>query len=151
MRHHHADALTEYLGQIKRTVLGMLAWGMLVVVYLCLTERTQWLPGLLLGLAASLIYYALLAFRIRQGMELPVEKSIVYMRIGWLLRLGFIVLVLILALRVPGIHFFATITGLFSFQIVMLAQAILLVAEGLYSAFFRPELDTQQQYLQKRK
>lgn len=117
--------------EIKRMLLGMITWGILVVCAGWLSHRQHLLPGFSLGFLASLCYYALLSFRVKRSAEVPLNKTVVYMRIGWLIRLSFIVLALILALIMPGIDFLSAVIGLFSFQIVMLIQATLLVVTAL--------------------
>lgn len=117
--------------EIKRMLLGMITWGILVVCAGWLSHRQQLLPGFLLGFLASLCYYVLLSFRVKRSAEVPLNKTVAYMRIGWLIRLSFIVLALILALIMPGIDFLSAVIGLFSFQIVMMIQATLLVVTAL--------------------
>lgn len=134
--------LTEYRNEVRRTMAGMAVWGVLAAAGLCLTQRQYMLPGFLLGLSSSFCYYALLSFRVRQSAEMPPEKVVSYMRMGWLVRLSFIVLVLILALIMPGIGFLPTIIGLFSFQIIMVLQAALVVAASL-GAGLKPASERQ--------
>nr|WP_092070980.1 ATP synthase subunit I [Dendrosporobacter quercicolus]NSL48441.1 ATP synthase subunit I [Dendrosporobacter quercicolus DSM 1736]SDM17027.1 ATP synthase I chain [Dendrosporobacter quercicolus] len=123
--------LTEYRGEVKRTMLSMAIWGALAIAVLCLAGRQSLIPGFLLGLSASLGYYALLSFRVRQSAALQPEKIIAYMRAGWLIRLSFLVMVVIVVLKMPGIDFLAAMLGLFSFQIIMLAQNIIVVVKSL--------------------
>lgn len=109
----------------------MAGWGLVVVLGGCLAGRQHLLPGFGLGFLASISYYLLLSLRVRKLVDVPPEKTAAYMRMGWIVRLSLIILVLILALNMPGIDFLSTVIGLFSFQFVMVVQTILLVAAEL--------------------
>lgn len=126
---------------------GMITWGIFVAATFWLSHRQHGLPGFLLGFLASLCYYALLSFRIKRSAEVPHHKTVAFMWIGWLIRLSFIVLALILALIMPGIDFLSAVIGLFSFHIVMLIQAALLVVTALSKSWAG---SNNQQSLQKK-
>jgi len=85
------------------------------------------LPGLVLGMGASYIYFILLVLRVNHSVKLTVTNAIGSMRIGWLIRLTFILLILILSFKIPGFHFAAAVVGLFSLHIVMVLAACLYV------------------------
>lgn len=57
------------------------------------------------------------------------------MRYGWIIRLSFVVAVLIISLKIPGIDFLAAAAGLFSLQIVIAMQAISIVIVGFISKY----------------
>ena len=109
----------------------MTVWGLVVVLGGFLSGRQSLLPGFGLGFLASISYYLLLSLRVRKLVDLPPEKAVGSMRMGWIVRLSLMTLVLILALNMPGIDFLSTVIGLFSFQLVLLVQTILLVAAEL--------------------
>lgn len=97
--------------------------------------RESAVTGLLLGAAASFIYLLLLGNRIRHSSTLPPAKAVASMRAGWFVRLCFVALVVILALRLNHINFFAVVVGLFLLQIVLLLNAAGLVVRSLLAGW----------------
>lgn len=93
-----------------------------------LLGRAAALPALLAGAAASVIYFLLMCFRIRRAAEMPPEKAVPYMRAGWILRLMFVVMVAILALKLDFANALAAILGLFLVHIVIIINAMATVA-----------------------
>ncbi|MDR3562526.1 MAG: ATP synthase subunit I [Negativicutes bacterium] len=125
--------MQDYTFQVKRT-LGQMGLLLLVLAGGAgLTSHTASIPGLALGTAGSVCYYLLMCYRIKQSAGLPPARAIAYMRIGWLVRLSFVVLILILSLKMPQIDFLAAVMGLFSFQVVIILNAAFVVARSLFS------------------
>jgi hypothetical protein len=116
--------MQEFRIHIRRTLaqLGLLAIFLCGGVYFAGYPIA--VPGLLLGIAGSAIYFLLMSYRVRKAVELAPEKAIGYMRAGWLLRLSFLVLILILSSLVKEISFVATVIGLFSLHIVMFLNSV---------------------------
>ena len=111
-----------------RLIFGALAsWSVLLIAGTWFIGLGKEIPGLLLGMAASYIYFVLLVLRVKHSVTLPVTKAIGSMRIGWLIRLSFILLILILSIKLPMFHFVAAVVGLFSLHIVMVFTACLFV------------------------
>jgi hypothetical protein len=113
--------------QIRLTLTGLAAWSMLLIACTWLAGQQAALPGLILGMAASYIYFGLLVLRAKHSVTLTVPKAIRSMRIGWFIRLSFILLILILSIKMPLFHFVAAVVGLFSLHIVMIVTACLFV------------------------
>ncbi|MDR3592253.1 MAG: ATP synthase subunit I [Negativicutes bacterium] len=124
--------MQEFTIEVKRT-LGQIA-ALLALLAGCswLMGHAAAIPGLFLGGAASAVYFLLMSYRIRRSAALPPAKAVAYMRSGWMVRLSFIVLILILSLKIPQINFAAAVAGLFSLQIVVVFNAILIVARSFF-------------------
>ncbi len=113
--------------QARLTLVGLAAWSALLIACTWLAGQGDELPGLILGMTASYTYFALLVLRVKRSATLPVTKAIRSMRIGWLIRLTFILLILILSIKIPTFHFVAAVVGLFSLHIVMVFAACLFI------------------------
>jgi hypothetical protein len=125
--------MQEFTIQVKRTLWQMAALLALLTGCAWLTGHAAALPGLFLGGVASALYFLLMSYRVRRSAVLPPEKAVAYMRSGWLVRLSFVVLVLILSLKIRQIDFAAAVVGLFSLQIVVFFNAVLIVARSFFS------------------
>jgi hypothetical protein len=125
--------MQEFTIEVKRTLWQMVA--LLVLLFGCswLTGHTAAIPGLFLGGVASAVYFLLMGYRVRRSAALPPEKAVTYMRSGWIVRLSFVVLILILSLKIQGIDFAAAVLGLFSLQIVVIFNAVLIVVRSFFS------------------
>jgi len=108
-------------------LFGLAVGSVVLIAGAWLTGFSSELPGLVLGMGASYIYFILLILRVNHSVTLPATKAISSMRIGWLIRLTFILLILILSFKIPGFHFAAAVVGLFSLHIVMVLAACLYV------------------------
>ncbi len=115
--------------KVRFYFIGLVAWSVLLLGSTWLSGHQAELPGLILGIAASYGYLLLLALRVYRSSTLSADKAVVSMRIGWLIRLAFILLVLVLAVKVPLIHFGAVIVGLFSLHIILLLTACCFVLQ----------------------
>jgi len=123
--------MQEYSIEIKKTLLQITAWGILLGANVYFAGYKELLVGLLLGIAASMVYFLLLSYRIHKSADMPIEKAVLYMRIGWLNRLVFIILMLFLSAKIPGINFWSVVIGLFSLHMVMLFKSVVLILKGL--------------------
>lgn len=122
--------MQEFDSEMKKTLVGMCCVLLLTVGGSWLLGHAEFISGLILGTAASIFYYLFICYRIRKSVDLSVVKAVAFMRTGWLIRLSFIVIILILSLKVPKIHFGAAIVGLFSLQIVLFTNAVILIGKS---------------------
>lgn len=120
--------MNEYIGLLKRILSHLLMWIVLVAAVLYGTDHQNWILGFIVGAGASIVYFILMSYRILKSLEVMPSKAVSYMRAGWLIRLIFVILVLILALKIPDIHFLAAIVGLFSLQFIIVLEAALFVS-----------------------
>lgn len=109
--------------QVRSYFIGLAAWYVILIAGMWISGSQAEIPGFLLGVVAGCIYFALMAFRVKYSVTLPVSKAVWSMRMGWIIRLIFILLVLILSMTVPLFHFVAAVVGLFSLYIVVLVAA----------------------------
>lgn len=124
--------MQEYIVEVKKTLLQIVAWGFVVCVAAYFSNGGWRIPGLLLGMMTSIVYFLLMCYRIRKSADMSVPKAISYMRLGWLLRLSFIGLMLVLSIKIPLFDFISAVIGLFSLQVVMIGNAGLLIIKSLF-------------------
>lgn len=113
--------------KVQSYCMGLAVWSAVLIASTWLAGQEDELPGLILGMVTSLFYFFLLVLRTERSVVLPVTKAVSSMRIGWLLRLFFILLMLVLSLKIPVFHFAAAVLGLFSFHIFMMLTACLFI------------------------
>jgi hypothetical protein len=124
--------MQEYVIEIKKTVLQMFVWGICVCAATYFGGQPERLAGLSMGIFTSVIYFLLMCYRINKSADMPVHKALLYMRVGWLMRLSFIVIMLLLSVKIPGIDFWSAVFGLFTLQIVIFLQAAFVVTKSLF-------------------
>jgi hypothetical protein len=120
--------MEDFTIQVRRTLLQMTMLVTAEAVVAAAAGHASVIPGLVLGAAGSGVYFLLMGYRVRRAAELPADKAVAYTRAGWIVRLSFIVLILVLSLKIPQVNFPAAVLGLFSLQIVLIVNAVLTVA-----------------------
>ena len=101
---------------IFRTLIGLIVWGACIVALTWAAGAKDWAGGFFLGWLGSLVYYLLLCRRVQKAVELPAAQAVRSMRVGWLVRLFFLLLLLLLSLKVQDVSFWASVAGLLSLQ-----------------------------------
>lgn len=125
--------MQEYIVEVKRTLLQIVAWGF-VVCGIAYFSNVSWrIPGLLLGMITSMIYFLLMCYRVKRSAEMSVPKAISYMRLGWLMRLSFIGLMLVLSIKIPFFDFISAVIGLFSLQVVIIGNAGVIIVKSFFT------------------
>lgn len=124
--------MQEFTIQVKQTLIQMAVLLAVLSGAFCLSGHLAAIPGLLLGGVASVVYFLLMGYRVRRSAAMTPEKAVAYMRMGWLVRLSFVVLILVLSLKIPQINFAAAVLGLFLLQIVAILNAVLIVARSYF-------------------
>ncbi len=122
--------MSEYVTYIKKTIIKLFIWCLVVSSILVLTAEVNNIVGFILGSVASILYFLLMAYRIKNSAEMPVDKAVNYMRIGWLLRLTFLIITLILSVKMPQVNFLFAILGVFSLQIVLTINSVMVVVKA---------------------
>ena len=122
----------EYVVEVKKTLGQICLMGIILCALAYLSGDSWRIPGLILGNVTSMIYFMLLCYRVNKSSLMPVSKAISYMRIGWLLRLSFIALMLVLSIKIPLFDFVSAVIGLFSLQVVMISSASFLVIRSIF-------------------
>jgi hypothetical protein len=125
--------MQEFFIEIKKMLAGIGVLLLLMISISAFSGHTELILGFTFGTFASAVYYLFICYRVRKSAGLPAAKAIAYMRTGWLVRLFFVVIVLILSLKIPYIHFGAAVAGLFSLQIVLFVKAVVLIGKNLLS------------------
>ena len=126
--------MQEYVIEVKRTLLQITVWTIMICSAAYFAGLSWRVPGLLLGSVTSMIYFLLLCYRVSNSASMSVPKAISYMRLGWLMRLSFIALMLLLSIKIPLFDFLSAVIGLFSLQMVMIANASMVVVKGLLNS-----------------
>ncbi len=124
--------MQEYIVEIKKTIMQMMVWGILICTAAYLAGYPESIAGLMIGIFTSVIYLLLMSYRVKKSSEMPVKQAILYTQIGWLIRLGFIVAMLLMSTKLPGIDFFSVVLGLFTLQIVLFLQAAVIVTKSFF-------------------
>lgn len=125
--------MQEYIVEVKRTLLQIIAWGALLCGIAYFTGFGWRIPGLILGMITSMIYFLLMCYRIGKSAEMSVPKAISYMRLGWLLRLSFVAIMLVLSIKIPLFDFLSAVIGLFSLQAVIIGNAGLIIMKSFFT------------------
>lgn len=123
--------MQEFLIEVRKTLVHMVLWAVFLVGGAWTGGKTELVPGLLLGITASILYFLLMCHRVNKSADMPPAKAVSYMRAGWLIRLSFVVAVLIVSIKIPSVNFMAAVVGLFSLQIVLYANAVIIVVKGV--------------------
>lgn len=124
--------MQEYVVEIKKTILQMMVWGICICLAAYLAGHPEKIPGLVIGIFTSIIYFLLMCYRVNKSADMPVNRALLYMKVGWLIRLSFIVIMLLLSVKIPGIDFWSAVFGLFTLQIILFLQAVMLVAKSFF-------------------
>jgi len=122
--------MQEYTIEMKRTLLQITVCGIFICGSAYFTGFGSRIPGLMMGIFSSIVYFLLLWYRVLKSAEMPVQKAIFYMRMGWLIRLAFILIMLFLCLKIPILDFGSAVVGLFTLQIVMVFNAFIFVMKN---------------------
>jgi hypothetical protein len=122
--------MQEYMVEVKRTLLQITAWGIVICATAYFSNLSSRIPGLVLGMITSMIYFLLMCYRVEKSADMSVAKAISYMRLGWLMRLSFIALMLILSIKVPIFDFISSVVGLFSLHVVIIGNAGVLIVKN---------------------
>lgn len=124
--------MQEYVVEIKKTIMQMIVWGILICASAYFTGNSEKIVGLTMGIFTSVIYFLLMGYRIKKSAEMPVNRALLYTKVGWLIRLSFIVAMLLLSIKLPGIDFWSAVFGLFTLQIILFLQAVVLVTKSFF-------------------
>jgi hypothetical protein len=75
----------------------------------------------------------MLAHRVKTAAEMNKDTAVGYMRGGLALRLVFVSLVGIMAIKIPGLSFLPVLLGLFTFQIIIHINGFFSVITNIFS------------------
>ena len=122
--------MQEYSIKIKHTLLQMVALSFFMITIAYAFGYGARIPGLIMGTVTSIIYFLLMCYRVNKSADMPIHKALSYMRVGWGIRLAFVVVMLLLSIKIPGIDFFSAVIGLFTLQMVMFLNGIVIIASS---------------------
>lgn len=119
--------MNELTVEIKRILIYTIAWGLFLIVGAFWRGEMTTAYGFAFGTFGSILYLLLMGYRVHRSSTLPPKEAGIYMRLGWLIRLSLIVCILLIALRLPFLNFWAVVVGLFSHHIVTMYSALAFV------------------------
>jgi len=122
--------MQEYFIKIKHTVLQIVALGSIICISAYYSGYAWCIPGVMLGIFTSIMYFLLMCYRVYKTADMPATRALSYMRTGWAIRLIFIVMMLVISLRVPVIDFLSSLVGMFTLQMVMFLNALVLITKS---------------------
>lgn len=122
--------MQEFFFEVKRTVWQAALFTAFLVVGALLEGRRSVAVGLSTGALTGIIYFILMSYRLKKAASLPVAKAVFSMRLGWFVRFSFILIMLIIALRVSYIDFWAAVVGLFSLHIIIFLNAVVKLSKS---------------------
>ena len=122
--------MQEYFVKIKNTVLQIVTVGIIICISAYYTGYAWCIPGFILGIFTSILYFLLMCYRIYKTVDMPAQQALSYMKLGWVLRLSFIIMMLLISLRVPVINFGSSVIGMFTLQMVMFLNALVLITKS---------------------
>lgn len=122
--------MQEYSIKIKQTLLQMVALGFFIMVMAYAFGYSSRIPGLIMGNITSMIYFLLMCYRVHKSADMPIHKALSYMRVGWGIRLSFVVLMLLISIKIPVFDFFSAVIGLFTLQMVMFLNGVFIIASS---------------------
>ena len=137
-------SIHKRIGEIPTLMLCLAVWVALVSLILVLSGNGSYLPGFLLGAAASALYAYLLYHRVPALLSLPGgaqrgrgrPDGLKNLRSGWVKTMQPIAAVLLLILLFShysqSISFLAALFGFFSFQISLLIYAVLIYIDQFF-------------------
>ena len=121
---------------VSRQMAGL---GVLLSAALFFTGRSDLVWGFALGVAASLANCVLLGRQLEKAADLPMDKAIAQVQIGWFVRFTLAVFLLALSALFVEIRFLAALAGLFVFQLILVLRAAFAFLRGLKTRQTRKE------------
>lgn len=120
----------RYTDYIKTMLKKMVAFSLIIAVILVVLGYTGYVWGWLVGSSLNVIYFLMLFSRTVRAMDLPPAKAVAFIQMGAILRLFTIILVLIIILQFPIIHFGAAVAGILSFKVVIYLDTLIRSLRG---------------------
>lgn len=120
----------RYTDYIKTMLKKMVAFSLIIAVILVVLGYTGYVWGWLVGSSLNVIYFLMLFSRTVRAMNLPPAKAVAFIQMGAVLRLFTIILVLIIILQFPIIHFGAAVAGILSFKVVIYLDTLIRSLRG---------------------
>lgn len=117
----------EYLIEIRRTLLPYILLCLASCVGAYLGGKLQVMLGLFEGMVVGVVYFLMMSSRVQKSLELPMQKAVWYMRIGWFIRVAFVLMVFIATLRYSQVDFPALLAGFFLLHFAILVRPLLMV------------------------
>jgi len=130
------EFLEEYFAQVRRTFTYLLIWGILVVLNAYASGNAHIVPSFLYGLVASFIYFFLLTSRLEKSSKMaePIE-AVAHIQKGSSIRFLFVVVVLVVAAKIPQLEFLAVTIGVFSWKVVVMLQTVFSLIPMIISGY----------------
>ena len=116
--------MEELVKYVKATVIKLIGLTCIVTAVLGAVGCQQYIFGWCIGSGLNIMYFLMLSSRSARAIHLPPEQAASFIRGGAIFRLLMICLVCIVILQFPSIHFGAAVAGIFSYRVIIFADAV---------------------------
>ena len=116
--------MREFRQEITGTLAGVTLYWLIGSTIFYSAGLSAWLAGFALGCASGAVHYILLAMRLSRVTEMPLQKAMMFMRVGFIMRFAFVALVLIFAAQVSRIFFASCAVGVIGLYAVQTTRAL---------------------------
>lgn len=116
--------MEELAKYVKTTIIKLIVLTCIVMAVLGVIGCQQYIIGWCVGSGLNILYFLMLSSRSARAIYLPPEQAASFIRGGAIFRLLMICLVCIIILQFPVIHFGAVVAGIFSYRVIIFADAI---------------------------
>lgn len=116
--------MREFRQEITGTLIGVALYWLIGSGIFYLVGLSSWLAGFALGCASGAVHYSLLAIRLSRVTEMSARKAMIFMRVGFILRFAFVVLVLVFAMQVSRVFFASCAVGVIGLYAVQTTRAL---------------------------
>ena len=109
----------------KRVLWQLLISFIVSAVVLWEINQLVLINGIIAGIIAGLIYFFIIGRRLFKSTDLEIERAVFYMRAGWFIRLGILVLIFIMSIRISMAMFWSAVGGLAWVNLIVITNAVI--------------------------
>ena len=109
----------------KRVLWQLLISFVVLAVILWDNNQLILINGFIAGFLAGIIYFFIIGRRLFKSTGLEIEKAVFYMRAGWFIRLGILVLIFVMSIRISIAMFWAAVGGLVWVNLIVITNAVI--------------------------
>lgn len=109
----------------KRVLWQLLISFVVLAVILWENNQLILINGFIAGFLAGIIYFFIIGRRLFKSTGLEIEKAVFYMRAGWFIRLGILVLIFVMSIRISIAMFWAAVGGLVWVNLIVITNAVI--------------------------
>lgn len=129
-----ATCMQNYELKVRNMLAQIALFGTIVCPIVYIYSSVQITAGLLIGLMTGAVYFLYLYRQVENVKVLSKQKAIEYIRGGWVIRLGAMLLVLIVITHVIKVNTLAFVAGFFTMPVLLFINGMLLVIKQIKDA-----------------